>query len=70
KSLTLSIPNISSNIELTVSAISSAITNAANTATNTARDIATIAPGLLSQLLSAFDKLAKHNFGIIKCTHG
>ncbi|CAG8456325.1 2028_t:CDS:2 [Gigaspora margarita] len=52
---TPSISNVPSSIEPAVSAFSSAITNGANTAANTAKDIAAIAPGLLSQLLSAFD---------------
>ncbi|RIB24346.1 histidine kinase-like ATPase [Gigaspora rosea] len=38
-----------------VSAVSSAVTDVAQTAANSAGDIAAVAPGLLSQLLSAFD---------------
>ncbi|CAG8452247.1 15434_t:CDS:2 [Dentiscutata heterogama] len=56
----LSIPTPSiPGVEPAVSAISSAVINAANTAantaTNTAGEIAAVAPGLLSKLLSAFD---------------
>ncbi|CAG8602666.1 10815_t:CDS:2 [Dentiscutata heterogama] len=53
---TPSIPDVPSSVEPAVSAVSGAVTGAANTAVNTAADIAAKAPGLLSQLLSAFDK--------------
>ncbi|CAG8575918.1 15128_t:CDS:2 [Dentiscutata erythropus] len=52
---TPSIPDIPSSVEPAVSAVSSDVTNAANTAASTAADIAAKAPGLLSELLSAFD---------------
>ncbi|CAG8744770.1 4035_t:CDS:2, partial [Racocetra persica] len=52
---TPSIPNVLSSLDSAVLAISSAVTNAANTAANSVGDIAAVALGLLSQLLSAFD---------------
>ncbi|CAG8658694.1 4716_t:CDS:2 [Gigaspora margarita] len=56
---TPSIPNVLSSVKAAVSAVSSAVIDAsntaANTAANTAREIAVAAPGLLSELLSAFD---------------
>ncbi|CAG8740068.1 13830_t:CDS:2 [Gigaspora rosea] len=52
---TPSIPNVPSSVAPVVSTVGGAVTDAANTAANTAGDIAAKAPGLLNDLLSAFD---------------
>ncbi|CAG8634932.1 4613_t:CDS:2 [Gigaspora margarita] len=52
---TPSIPNVPSSVQPVVSTVGGAVADAANTAVNTAGDIAAKAPGLLNDLLSAFD---------------